>query len=384
MIIRAQEAAIASRLEDFPVVTILGARQVGKTTLAKTIAAKKKGSLYLDLERPSDLNKLSDPESYLVEHRDKLLVLDEIQRVPELFPVLRSLVDDNRKPGRFLILGPASPELLRQSSESLAGRIAFLELSPLQLSETGGKWQKLWLRGGFPGSVLAASDIKAFDWREAFIQTHLERDIPGFGIRVPAPTLGKFWRMLAHLQGQLLNASRIAASMQVSTTAIMHYLDILQHTFMLRRLQPFHQNSGKRLIKSPKTYLRDSGLLHALLGIQTMDELLSHPIAGPSFEGWALEQVLAVVPPSWKPTFYRTAAGAEIDLVLERPGNIKPVVVEFKLSSTPVPARGFWEALEDLRPEKAFVVAPVKEPYPLKKNVRVIPLADLKKIGLEE
>ncbi|MEO8362062.1 MAG: ATP-binding protein [Vicinamibacteria bacterium] len=383
MIPRQLTGDVSSSLAQFPVVALLGARQVGKTTLARAIAAKRRDCLMLDLERPSDLNKLADPELFLSEHANKLVILDEVQRKPELFPVLRSLVDEHRVPGRFLILGSAAPELLRQSSESLAGRIRYLELGPLLLSEIedpAAAWRAHWLRGGYPGSFLAKNLEQSSQWRHSFIKTYLERDVPSFGIRVPAVTLRRFWQMVAHSHGQLWNASRLAVSLQVSPTATTHYLDILEQTFMVRRLPPFFANLKKRLVKSPKVYLRDSGLLHSLLGLEDLETLQSHPVAGTSWEGWALEQVLAAVPHTWRPSFYRTATGAEIDLVLERPGKAGPLAVEFKYSVAPQVERGFWTGLEDIKATSAFVVAPVKDSYPLKPNVWVIPVHALQRL----
>lgn len=379
MIPRLAKGEIEKSLAQFPVAALLGARQVGKTTLAKDIATGRR-AVYLDLERPSDLNKLSEPELYLSALADKLVILDEVQRVPGLFAILRSLVDENRKPGRFLLLGSASPDLLRQSSESLAGRIRYHELSPLLLRELkhpAKEWRAHWLKGGYPDSYLASSLEQSAHWRKAFIQTHLERDIPGFGIRVPATALHRFWQMLAHSHGQIWNASRLAASLQISAPTANHYFDILEHTFMARRLPPFFSNLKKRLVKAPKIYLRDSGLLHALLGLEDSEDLQAHPVAGASWEGWALEQVLRSVPETWRPSYYRTSSGAEIDLILERPGRATPVAIEFKYSASPQVNAGFWSGVRDLKASHAFVVAPVKESYPLKENVTVLPVHNL-------
>jgi uncharacterized protein len=358
------------------VVALVGARQVGKTTLARRIGASHHG-IHLDLERPSDLARLAEPELYLQAHADRLVVLDEIQRSPELFPLLRSLVDEDRRPGRFLVLGSASPDLLRQSSESLAGRIVYHELCPVtqaELDATPASMRRLWLRGGFPPSLLAVNDAASLEWREAFIQTHLERDIPGLGLRVAPPALRRFWQMLAHSHGQLWNAAKIAAAMEVTAPTIRHYLDILEQTFMLRRLLPWHGNLKKRLVKAPKVYLRDSGLLHALLGLPTLDDLMGHPGLGSSWEGWVIEQVLALAPSSWRPSFYRTGAGAEIDLLLERPGKLPPLALEIKHSLSPTPSRGFRSALEDLGLKEGLVICPVPEPFPLGKGISTLPV----------
>jgi len=370
--------AIAHALTEFPAVALLGPRQAGKTTLAKIAANTRGDSLYLDLERPSDLAKLADPELFLSRHADKLIVLDEIQRQPELFSLLRALIDEKRTPGRFLLLGSASPQLLRQASESLAGRISFHELAPFDVSEIApshAQLQDFWLRGGYPLSWLAQSDAASFSWRESFIVTHLERDIPSFGIRVPGTTLHRFWQMLAHLHGQLWNASRLATSFGVSAPTVQHYLDILEATYMLRRLQPLQANLGKRLVKSPKVYLRDSGILHALLGIASLDDLAGHPVLGASWEGWVLEQIAQLISPQWQLSFYRTAAGAEMDIVAER-GN-RRIAFEIKFSSAPSLTKGFWSAMSDLNPERAYIVAPVESAYPLARNVEVVPAAGL-------
>jgi hypothetical protein len=382
MLARRQAADIRRALGRFPAVALLGPRQAGKTTLARAIAAADPARhVFLDLERPSELAKLAEPELYFAGHADRCVVLDEVQRRPELFPVLRALIDADRRPGRFLVLGSASPELIRQSSETLAGRIAFVELTPFTQGEVGtAAGPRLWLRGGYPESFLAAGDETSFAWREAFIRAYLERDIPQLGLRVPAARLGRFWQMLAHVHGQLWNASRLAASLDLSAPTIGHYLDILVDTFMVRRLPPLLANLGKRLVKSPKVYLRDSGLLHALLGLGDTEALMGHPALGASWEGWAVEQVLAAAPSNWQASFYRTAAGAEVDLVLEPPGGAAPIAVEIKYSAAPKPARGFWAALQDLRCRRAWVLAPVTERYPLADNVDVLPPARLEEI----
>lgn len=369
---------LTQTLAESPAVALLGPRQAGKTTLAKIIAAQHPDSMYLDLERPSDLAKLADPELFLSRYADRLIVLDEIQRQPELFSVLRALVDEKRRPGRFLLLGSASPQLLHQASESLAGRISFHELAPFDVGEivpTHFELQNFWLRGGYPPSWLAETEQASFAWRESFISTHLERDIPSFGIRVPGTTMRRFWQMLAHLHGQLWNASRLAAGFGVSAPTVEHYLGILEATYMIRRLLPLHVNLGKRLVKSPKIYLRDSGLLHALLGVVNLDELSGHPVVGASWEGWVLEQIAQLLGPQWQLSFYRTAAGAEIDVVAER-GN-RMIGFEIKFSSAPVLAKGCWAAIADLELDHTYVVAPVESGYPLADNVEVVSAAGL-------
>lgn len=370
-------AEIENRLRHNPVVAILGPRQCGKTTLAVQIVKPIEKSVYLDLENPADLAKLDDPLAFFSLHEDDLVCLDEIQRIPELFTTLRSVVDERGKNSQFLILGSAGRDLIRQSSESLAGRIAYLDLTPFLLNEIepagAGDLRRLWLRGGFPRSYLAVDDEVSFQWRKDFIRTFLERDIGMLGFRMPPARLGRLWKMCAHVHGSLLNASKLADSLGVSSHTIRSYVDLLEHTFMIRVLLPDTPNLKKRLVKSPKIYIRDSGILHALLDIRTHDDLLSHPIVGTSFEGYAMENILASAG-SYAPSFYRTAAGAEIDLVLRRGRRV--LAFELKSSTVPRVTKGFWNALEDISPDDAFVVAPAKEPYPLKHGVMVTPLDD--------
>ncbi len=383
MLKRDLESLLRSSLRRFPVVALVGPRQVGKTTLARIVARKLGHVVYLDLERPSDAARLSDPELYLEPLADRLVILDEIQRRPELFPALRSLVDAKRSNGRFLILGSASPALSRQASESLAGRIIYHELAPFTVGEaaTGAHdtRMKLWNRGGFPGSFLASSNARSLAWRAAFIDTHLQRDLPALGVRIPATALRRFWEMLAHFHGQLWNASKIAGSLGVTPPTARHYLDTLEDTFMIRQLPPFAANLKKRLVKSPKIYLRDSGLLHALLRIGAIDDLLGHPVAGASWEGWVIEQALAVSGSLTGASFFRATGGAEIDLVLEQPRG-KRIALEIKLSSAPKPSRGFWSGIADLKPSAAYVVYPGKERYPLGPGVEALPVSMLGKV----
>ncbi len=311
-------SALASALAEAPAAALLGPRQVGKTTLALDLAEARL-AIYLDLESEADRAKLADPELYLSQHADKLVILDEIQRTPQLFRSLRGLIDTGRRrgqgKGRFLVLGSASIDLLKQSSESLAGRIRYLALGPLDASEVGGgRLDALWLRGGFPESLLAASDAASLRWRADFIRTYLERDIPQFGPRIPAETLRRFWTMLAHQQGGLLNAAALARALAVDGKTVASYLDLLVDLLLVRRLAPWHGNIRKRLVKSPKVYVRDSGLVHALLGIGDHEALLSHPVAGGSWEGLAIESLIAAAPAGSEAHFFRTAAGAEIDL----------------------------------------------------------------------
>jgi len=377
MIPRLAEKAVSSALERQAAVALLGPRQVGKTTLAMDISSRVP-SVYLDLESTSDRQKLTDAESYLSAHDDKLVVLDEIHRMPEVFQTLRGLIDrgrrEGRRTGRFLVLGSASIDLLRQSGESLAGRIAYVELGPIRLAEIApgfASHRDLWVRGGFPDSLLAADDAASLAWRRDFIRTYLERDIPQLGPRIPAETLGRFWTMLAHTHGGLLNASNLARNVSVSAQSVGRYVDLLVDLLLVRRLMPHHANLGKRLVKSPKLYLRDTGLLHALLGIQTYDDLLGHPIVGTSWEGLVIENLIDAAPPSTTASFYRTAAGAEIDLLLGLPsGDLW--AVEIKSGMTPKPGRGFHHARADLKPARSFVVYAGEERFSLGEGVEAI------------
>ncbi len=382
MIPRSLQPRILAALHTFPVVALVGARQTGKTTLAHAVAAQLGNCLHLDLERPSDLAKLADAELFLQAHHHRLVILDEVQRRPDLFPILRALVDETARPGRFLVLGSASPQLLRQTSESLAGRIISFELGPFTWSELatqGTDPRTLWLRGGFPRSTLAASELASFDWRQAFIATYLERDLPQLGVRVPASTLRRFWLMLAHLHGQLWNASDVARSLGVSSPTISHYLSIFEDTFLVRRLPPYHANIAKRLVKRPRVYIRDSGLLHALLRITDMDSLFGHPILGKSWEGFAIEQIFAEIPSGWEPFFYRTASGAEIDLVLHTPGS-PPIPVEITASLAPRLEPGFKTAFSDLGARHGYCIYAGNEVYPLTPSVLALPLAQIERI----
>ena len=367
--------SLKERLAFQPAVVLLGPRQVGKTTLARTLAAEFPGALLLDLEQESDRARLFNPQLFFSQYRDRLVILDEVQVMPELFSALRPEIDAVRKPGRFLLLGSASGKLLNQSSESLAGRVSYLELAPLLLAEIGTEadsWKKLWLRGGFPGSFTASSDRVSALWRADFLKTFLTRDIPQAGVSIPAETLRNFWRMCAHLDGQLFNASQIGQALGgMSHATIGRYLDLFVDTMMLRRLEPFSANLGKRLVKSPKIYVRDSGLLHALLNIQGFDDLLGHPVVGHSWEGFVIEQVSGAMPAFSDINFYRTAAGAELDAVVTT--GDRRIGYEIKFSQSPKPGKGFWNACDDIGVERAYVVAPVSDPYPLAENVQVIP-----------
>jgi len=379
------EPELRECLLDFPAVAVLGPRQCGKTTLARRIIADWSNALYLDLEKPADLAKLQEPELFFAQHDDKLICLDEVQRLPEIFTLLRTIIDSQNRNRQFLFLGSASRDLIRQSSETLAGRIAYLELTPLLYSEIkkSGKTislQNLWLRGGFPDSLLSRTGKASRRWRDNFIRTFLERDIPQLGFRIPAPTLRRVWQMSAHTQGQLLNSSQFGSALGVSHTTFRSYIDLLAETYMLRILPPYAANLKKRLIKSPKVYLRDTGILHSLLAIDTFDDLLGHPNFGASWETLAMETIIAAFP-DWEPFFYRTAAGTELDLILVR-GNRK-MAFEFKASATPHVTKGFWNGLKDLNIEWAWIIAPIDDGYPLRDNVKVCPLSELSKITPE-
>jgi predicted AAA+ superfamily ATPase len=384
MIKRILQNQIEQSLQRFPAVGLIGARQAGKTTLAKMIADSWRGeSLYIDLERPADYSALGEPERFLIRHSKKLVIIDEVQLRGELFPVLRSLIDMDRHPGRFLLLGSSSPDLMRQSGESLAGRIAYHQLSPLLLNElSADKMDLLWIRGGFPPSILAESDEASIQWRQDFIMTYLQRDLSamGYDIRIPVMTLRRFWQMLSHTHSHLANYSQLAMNMELSRQSTRKILDILQETFMLRQLQPFHTNIKKRLVKSPKIYIRDSGILHTLLGINTLDDLMRHSVVGMSWEGFCMEQILSQIPRGWEAFFYRTAANAEMDLILQSQLDRPPICIEFKHSQTPKLTPGFWSAIKDLHPQVSYVIYPGATAYPLTKPVEALPLTQINKI----
>jgi hypothetical protein len=380
MLRRRIEARLRTDLDTQAAVALLGPRQVGKTTLALAIADAVP-SLYLDLEDPADRDKLADPALYLAAHEDKLVILDEIQNAPNLFSSLRGIIDKGRrkgrKTGRFLLLGSASGDLLRQSSESLAGRIAYRELAPLDVTETQRRNRDtLWLRGGFPQSFLASNDAESLAWRRDFLRTYLSRDIPAFEPRVPVETLRRLWTMLAHAQGTLLNASRLATSLSISSPTIARYIDLLVDLLLVRRLAPYHANLGKRLVKSPKTYVRDSGVLHALLAIPTAAALHDHPIVGASWEGFVVETLINCASAWTAPYFYRTSGGAEIDLLLELPGS-KLWAIEVKHGLSPRVERGFHIACDDLKPARRLLVYSGDERVPLPHNVEAVGLDTL-------
>jgi predicted AAA+ superfamily ATPase len=367
-------------IDHYPAVGLLGPRQVGKTTLAQEIAATRP-SMYLDLESVSDRARLADAEHYFADHQNELVILDEVHRVLELFQTLRGVIDRGRRAGkavgRFLLLGSAAIDLLKQSGESLAGRISYLELAPFDgLEVRPSELDKLWVRGGFPSSFLAEDDDLSLKWRQDFIRTYLERDIPQLGPRIPAETLRRFWTMLAHNQAEMLNAANVARALGVSGVTVANYLDLLVDLLLVRRLPAWHQNDGKRLVKSPKVYVRDTGIAHALLGLKTKDDVLGHPVAGQTWETVVIETLVAVAPEGTEAHFYRTAAGAEIDLVLTLP-NRQRWAIEIKRSSAPKVERGFHSAAEDLKPKRKFVVYPGRERFSLGEKIEAISLHEL-------
>jgi predicted AAA+ superfamily ATPase len=374
---------VKDALERQAAVGLIGPRQVGKTTLALEIASGRE-SLYLDLESREDRAKLAEPAIFLRAYEDRLVILDEIHRAPELFQTLRGLIDEGRRRGhrtnRFLILGSASIDVLRQSGESLAGRIEYVNIGPLNVLEVSADeaaQKRLWLRGGFPDSYLAKSDSDSFKLRRSFIRTYLERDVPQFGPRIPSETLERLWTMLAHNQGTLLNVSRLASGLSVSSPTVSTYVDLLVDLLLARRLPPLHVNVGKRLVKSPKVFVRDSGLVHALLGITDHNSLFGHPVVGASWEGFVIENLLSVAPEQAVASFYRTAAGAEIDLVLELPGRRGTWAIEIKRSQTAKLEKGFHIACEDLQPTRRILVHSGVDSYPGGQGIEVIGLAAL-------
>ena len=391
MIHREVYGTVYNRLVHFDSVILLGPRQVGKTTLAHQIASNwQSGAKYLDLEDLEDRQLLDDPKAYLSRQADKLVVLDEIHRKPELFEVLRGIIDQRRRDrnhtGKFLLLGSASLDLMRQSSESLAGRISYAELSPFSINEVATSDQsvdvefqsnldELWLRGGFPRSYLGNSEKLSLQWRIDFIKTYLERDLPQFGLQVVTDQMERFWRMIANDQGELFNAQRYARSLGVDGKTIFRYLDILHRLLMVRLLKPWYADTGKRLVKAPRPYVRDSGVLHALLNLKTTDSLLSHPVVGKSWEGFVIENLINATNGQAMPYFYRTGAGAEINLVLEfSPG--KCWAIEIKLSSTPTVDRGFYTASQDIEAIRRIVVYKGKERFSMRHNVEAMPLLE--------
>ncbi len=381
---RELQPKVLAALQESPAVALLGPRQVGKTTLALAVGqalAPGRSFIYLDMESPADRAKLNEPELYLADHRDKLVILDEVHRVPALFPLLRGQIDRARREGRraglYLLLGSASVDLLKQAGESLAGRIAHLELAPLTLAEaTGITADAHWLRGGFPESLLAPDMAASLRWRQDFIRTYLEREIFQFSPRAASETLRRLWLMLAHHQGGLLNAAQFARNLGVDGKTVAHYLDLLTDLMLVRRLPPWHHNLAKRLVRTPKFYVRDSGVLHALLGIADKEALLSHPVVGASWETWVMENLLASAPRGSEAFFYRSAAGAEIDLLVQRPGGER-WAIEIKRSLSPKLERGFHSACADLQPTHQWVVYPGTERYRLGESAWAVGLPEL-------
>lgn len=384
MIARRLRPIIEDRLRQMPGVVLLGPRQVGKTTLARQIAtARKARAIYLDLERPADQRRLQDADAFLRAQVGKLVVIDEIHRAPALFETLRGIIDDRRaagdRAGHFLLLGSAAIELMRQASESLAGRVAYIDLAPMDALEFPaqvGDTDRLWTRGGFPDSLLAENDGASLNWRRAFIRSYLERDVPMFAPRMPAETIGRLWTMLAHSQATPLNQSQLASSLEVSTPAVTRYIDLLVDLLLVHRLRPWSGNTGKRLVRTPKVYVRDSGLTHALLDLESWEQVLGHPVAGPSWEGFAIENLVAVAGDRRTPYFYRTEDGAEIDLLFERGGSVD-VVIEIKRSTAPTLSRGFNLARQALKPREAYLVHGGTDSWPMADGVTATGLREL-------
>lgn len=379
-LLRKKEAIIQQDLKNFPAVAILGPRQCGKSTMALKLGKKIKNFLYLDLELPSDALKLNDPELFFNANKNKVICLDEIQTKPEIFSTLRGIIDQNKKNGKFILLGSASPEVIQKSSETLAGRISFVELAPFIFSEIKNtksfSLNNFWLKGGYPKSFLAKNNEISFRWRDNFIKTFIECDIPKLGINISSVKLQRFVKMCVHFHGQLLNTQKIGDSLGISYHTVKNYIDIFEKGYIFRVLQPFETNLKKRIIKSPKLYIRDSGILHTLLEINSFNDLLGNPSLGSSWEGFMIENILSELP-DWKGYFYRTGSGNEIDLILTKGRN--KIAVEFKSSLTPTVSKGFYLALQDLKINKAFIISPIKEIYQFKKNIYITNLENFLK-----
>lgn len=390
MIPRLAKKILLRQLKKVPAVVLTGPRQVGKTTLAFE-ASKEIESVYIDLEHPVDSAKIQDIIAFHEQHKNELIILDEVQRAPEIFAPLRGIIDEQRrkgnKTGLFLFLGSASLQLLQQTSESLAGRISQIELFPVNAMEFGAaekeKTDMLWLRGGFPESLLTETEEDSIQWRRDFIRTYLERDIPALGPRMPAETMRRFWTMLAHQQGSVVNAAQLARSLEMSGVSIGRYIDLLVDLLLVRRIQPWSFNVGKRLVRSPKLYLRDSGIVHALLNIPSLDSLFGHPVVGGSWEGFVIENILSVTPAETVPYFYRTTHGVELDLILELPSQQR-WAIEIKKHSTPSLSKGFYTACEDIRPQRRFVIYDGKETFKLPGDVLAVPLYQFMQMLTEE
>jgi uncharacterized protein len=379
---RLAEKDITRLSGNFPAVAIVGPRQVGKTSLAKHIASLwERPSVYLDLENPADFNKFNDPLLFLEPLKEYTVILDEVQRVPQLFPLLRGLIDSHRVTGRFILLGSASPELIRDASESLAGRIAYFELPPLSYPEVKhiATYQSHWLRGGFPNSLLAKDDATSLEWRDNFIQTYLERDLPLLGLNANPILSRRLWTMLAHWNGNLLNYESLGNSLGVSSPTLKKYLDFFESSYLIRRIQPWFTNIPKRLIRTPKIYIRDTGVLHALLAIGSFDQLQGHPVLGASWEAYIIQEIATILPPRCEIFFYRTQDGTEADVLIVKAG-IPDILVEIKYSSTPSITKSLQIASTDLKTRRNIIVAPVSEGYPLRVGFEVVSHTALHKI----
>lgn len=381
MLERKIQSLLQGRLANSPAVALLGSRRVGKTTLAKSLKLGKP-THYLDLERPSDIAKLADPELYLSQFAGQLVILDEIQRIPGLFALLRSLIDERREAGersaQFLLLGSASPELLQQTAETLAGRISYLELTPLQLNELNAPAEAMnqhWLRGGYPDAYLAVSNAASQQWCDDFITSYVERTLPLLGVAAAPLLLRRLCSMLAHQQGGTLNLSRLSNSLGIDGKTIRHYIDLLEGLYLIRSIPAYSTNAGKRLVKSPKTYWRDSGLLHALQGLSETEQVLGHPICGQSWEGYCVEQIINALPKQTTYSHYRTLAGAELDLVLETPAG-EITAIEIKRTLSPKISRGYTESFNTLHATRGYYIMPKGESFPLNKNTQAMSLPD--------
>ncbi|MEA1937055.1 MAG: ATP-binding protein [Patescibacteria group bacterium] len=376
-LLRKKEADVKRDLKNFPAVAILGPRQCGKSTMALELGKKIKNFLYLDMELLSDTRKLNDPELFFYSNKNKVICLDKVQIKPRIFSTLRGVIDKNRKNGKFILLGSASPEVIQKSSETLAGRISFIELTPFTINEIKNlksfSLNSFWLKGGYPKSFLAKNNDISIRWRDNFIKTFVERDIPKLGINISSVKLWRFIKMCAHFHGQLINTQKIGESLGITYHTARNYIDIFEKGYVFRILQPLETNLKKRLIKSPKLYIRDSGVLHSLLEIDSFNNLLGYPFLGSSWEGFMIENILSELP-EWKGYFYRTSSGSEINLILTKGG--KKIAVEFKSSTAPVVSRGFYLALQDLKIEKAFIISPVVGTYQLKENIYVTNLEE--------
>jgi predicted AAA+ superfamily ATPase len=378
-ITRLAESTVQQLIDQFPAVAIVGPRQVGKTSLVRYLAGQSSREMvYLDLEKPADLNKLNDPELFLSPHQDKTIILDEVQRVPTLFPILRGLIDKHRIPGRFILLGSASPELIRDSSESLAGRIAYYELSPLSWQEVSKKveYHAHWWRGGFPDSLLAKGDEHSMRWRENFIQTYLERDLPMLGLNANPLLTRRLWTMVAHTNGNLLNMEGLGNSLGISAPTVRRYLDFFEAAYLIRRIPPWFANITKRLVKSPKIYLRDTGVLHSLLSLGSFDQLQGYSALGASWEAYIVQEIASMLPPRYELYFYRTQDGTEADLLIVKAG-IPDTLIEIKYSSAPSISKSLHIAARDLQARRNVIVAPIEGRYPLGDGFEVIGIGDL-------